>query len=89
MQHLGKYAILPSVRILMEYRVMSDWPTGFLFADQGFISGAASVLDLAGVFSEYNGSREEAEADVKALLNDWYNVGQDLAKAMPPHAEEK
>ncbi len=68
---------------------MNGWPTDFLFAEPGFASGAASVLDLAGLFNQYNQSRDGTEADEKALLNDWYNVGQDLIEAISSHVKEE
>jgi hypothetical protein len=68
---------------------MSDWPTDFLLEEPGFASGAASVLDIMGIYPAYNHSRTGAEADEKALLNDWHNVGKDIAQAIPAHAEKK
>ena len=61
---------------------MSRWTTDFLFAQPCFASGMASVLDLWGTLDSYNISGTGDEADSKALLNDWYNVGDDLASAM-------
>ncbi len=61
---------------------MSQWPTDFVVAQPGLASGVGSVLDLSGILDAYNISRTPGEADLKALLNDWYNVGSDLAFAM-------
>ncbi len=61
---------------------MSRWPTDFLFAQPCFTSGVGSVLDLWGTFDSYNISKSVDDADRKALLNDWYNVGDDIASAM-------
>ncbi len=61
---------------------MSRWPTDFLFEQPCFASGVASVLDLWGTLDSYNISKTGEIADTKALLNDWYNVGDDLASAM-------
>jgi|WetSurMetagenome_2_1015567.scaffolds.fasta_scaffold1459068_2 hypothetical protein len=68
---------------------MSDWPTDFLFEEPSFASGAASVLDLMGVYPAYNRSKGNSEADEKALLNDWHNVGKDIAQAIPAHDKKK
>lgn len=40
------------------------------------------MLDLYGTYDAYNGSSTEREADYKALLSDWYVVGQDIFEAM-------
>jgi hypothetical protein len=62
--------------------VMSRWSTDFLIAQPNLVSGVASVLDLWGTLDEYNMSKTGMEADSKALLNDWCNVGDDIASAM-------
>jgi hypothetical protein len=63
---------------------MSD----YLFAQPSFLTGMGRVLDLGGVFDEYNTSETEAEAESKAMLSDWAAVGQDLADAMGTVAEQ-
>ena len=45
---------------------MSD----FLFAYPSFLSGAARVVDLFGVFDDYNFSPDPATADYLAALSD-------------------
>ncbi len=61
---------------------MKNARSGFLFATPTFISGAAHVLDLYGVYDTYNAGCTEHEADYKALLCDWSVVGQDILGAM-------
>ena len=61
---------------------MGDIKTGFLFAQPGLFSGAARLIDISGLFDDYNQSRDTGEADMKALLSDWYIVGQDLRCAI-------
>ena len=56
--------------------------TGFLFANPSFISGAGRLLDLFGLFDEYNESLTEKQADNFALFSDWSMVGSDLCDAM-------
>ena len=68
---------------------MNDWPTDYLVESPSFISGAASVLDLMGVYPAYNKSDDAAIADAKALLNDWYNVGDDFRKVIASYDEKK
>lgn len=56
--------------------------TGFLFSDPSLLSGAGTVMNLAGNFYEYNGSENGEEADKVALENDFQMVGQDIAGVM-------
>ena len=53
-----------------------------LFATPSFLTGAARLVDLGGVFDKYNQSESEEEADSRALASDWLVVGEDLRKAM-------
>ncbi|GMV84455.1 MAG: hypothetical protein AMXMBFR80_03130 [Dehalococcoidia bacterium] len=50
----------------------------FLFPDTSFAEGAGSVLDLFGELAQYNTSRTEREADLRALRSDWAAVGDYL-----------
>jgi len=68
---------------------MTDWPTDFLIEEPSLASGAASVLDIMGTYPAYNLSKTIEEADTRALLNDWHNVGKDIADAVPAHVEKK
>lgn len=56
----------------------------FLFATPGFLTGLGRTIDLGGVLeqSSYNFSRAPQEADLRAILNDWWAVGLDLRKAV-------
>jgi len=63
---------------------MSD----FLFATPSFLSGMARVLDIGGVFDEYNQSPTPAYADSVAILNDFRAVGGDLLVAAKEEAEQ-
>ncbi|MFN7591165.1 MAG: hypothetical protein ACK501_19020 [Planctomycetota bacterium] len=62
---------------------MSD----FLFAQPSFLSGIGRVVDMAGVFDEYNFSATPQEADARAERADWLATGRDLAAAMDAHAD--
>jgi len=68
---------------------MNDWPTDYLIESSSFVSGIASVLDIMGVYPAYNASEDESIADAKALLNDWYKVGEDIMRAASYHVEKK
>lgn len=58
----------------------NEFETGFLYSTSNYLTGAATILNLSGCFYEYNSSETEAEADYKAIRNDFNVVGQDLAK---------
>lgn len=62
--------------------------TGFLYATPSFITGAGTVLNLAGNYYEYNISDTELQADFRALANDFGVVGNDLRDAMDELARE-
>jgi hypothetical protein len=52
--------------------------TGILYSTSTFISGAATVINLAGNFYNYNASLTGVEADYQALANDFSMIGQDF-----------
>jgi hypothetical protein len=62
--------------------------TDFLFAQPSFASGASRILDLWGVWDDYNISATNLEADEKAIAADWLVVGQDVADAMEQYESE-
>jgi hypothetical protein len=53
-----------------------------LFAQPSFLSGAARLVDLGGVFDKYSQSQTEQQADSRALASDWTSVGNDLSAAL-------
>jgi hypothetical protein len=55
--------------------------TDFLFSKNNFWVGFGSILNLQGVYFDYNYSKSDIEADNKALFSDWQNVGDDIEKA--------
>jgi hypothetical protein len=63
---------------MIEYPVLTD----YLYARPSFLSGVARLFDFFGLFTRYNFSRTEEEADAKALYADWRAVGSDLAQAL-------
>lgn len=56
--------------------------SNFLFPDYSFISGAGTVINLAGNFYDINYSKDENEADQIAMKNDFAMVGQDIREAI-------
>lgn len=54
------------------------------------VHGAASALDLRGdTRHQYRFARNGAEADIRALRDDWVNVGEDMAEALESAAVER
>ncbi len=49
-----------------------------LFAGHSFMEGMGRLLDLDSTMQKYNTSKNDSEADMKALRNDWRAVGDDL-----------
>ena len=56
--------------------------TDFLFAQPTFLSGIGRLVDLFGLFDDYNQSRTEAEADAQGLYSDFRITGEDLLFAL-------
>jgi hypothetical protein len=63
--------------------------TFYLFAKPSFIEGIARLLDFGGTLNIYNESGTGAEADVKALKNDWEAVGQDIQTAIISYGQKQ
>ena len=67
----------------------SKYTSNKLFAEPSFIEGVASVLDLgATLHGDYNSSKTDDEADIKALHNDWLAVGDDIRISISKYERE-
>ncbi len=55
--------------------------TDFLLPKNNFWVGMGSVLNISGNYFEYDYSRSDSESDRKALISDWFNVGEDFRKS--------
>lgn len=55
--------------------------TDFLCPKNDFWIGMGTVLNLAGHYFEFNYSKSDRDADIKALTSDWENVGNDIRKS--------
>lgn len=62
--------------------------TNFLSPKNNFLVGLGSVLNIAGSYFDYNYSKSGAEADRKALISDWMNVGEDIKSAKKAFEKE-
>ncbi len=65
---------------------MNDY-SELLFARPSFIGGMSRVLDLGATLTEYNRSKTENEADLKAIASDWRAVGVDIEHAIEEEQE--
>jgi len=54
----------------------------FLFGQPSFFTGMARSIDLFGQFTEYNHSKTQEEADIRALMHDAQMIRQDMGSAM-------
>ena len=61
---------------------MKELRTDFLFADESFLTGIASSLDIAGSSTRFNTSQNAEDADSKAIRNDWEMIGNDIKNAI-------
>lgn len=64
------------------------YTTGFLFSTPSFLSGAGTVINLAGNFYEFNSSDSGFEADEKAIENDFRMIGQDICDVIEKIKED-
>lgn len=60
----------------------------FLFAMPSFLRGISRILDLGATGVSYNESKNEIEADMKAINSDWIIVGNDIREAMDEFSKE-
>ena len=56
--------------------------TDFLFTTPSFLTGAGTVMNLAGNFYDFNGSSTPNMADRLAIRTDFNIVGDDLRASM-------
>lgn len=59
-------------------RLKKRYSTSILFPRNSFRIALGSVFNIAGNYYKFNYSESAAEADMKAIENDWAVVGQDL-----------
>lgn len=67
----------------------SRFNTGFLFSTPDFLSGAGTVINLAGNYYEYNISNSDSEADYNAIKNDFDMIGQDMSDTVESISVDK
>lgn len=58
-----------------------QFTSGFLFSTPSFLSGAGTVINLAGNYYKFNSSNFGTEADEMAIEHDFRMIGQDIKNA--------
>jgi hypothetical protein len=58
------------------------YKTDYLFSNPSFLSGAGTVMNLAGNYYQFNTFDTDFEADSKAIENDFRMIGQDIFDAV-------
>lgn len=64
---------------------MTQFRSSYLFQRPSFLDGMARVLDIGGVYNDYNYSLTPEEADTQAMAVDWLCVGDDIVAAINQH----
>jgi hypothetical protein len=54
----------------------------FLFARPSLIEGVARMVDLSNSLNDYNYARTGAQADARAIFEDWKAIGHDVQVAL-------
>lgn len=62
-------------------KTIHKYCTSYLFSTSSFLTGAGSVINLAGNYFSFNYSTSGNEADRKAIDSDFFMVGQDCWSA--------
>jgi hypothetical protein len=57
------------------------YKTDHLLPKNNFWVGLGSILNIAGSYFDYNYSKSGYEADLKALMSDWENIGEDICNS--------
>ena len=60
----------------------SNSVTDFLFTTPSFLTGAGTVMNLAGSFYDFNSSQSPNMADILAIKADFNIIGDDLSESM-------
>ncbi len=61
---------------------LNRFKTDFLFSTPSLLSGAGTVMNIAGNYYEFNESNSVIEADDLAIREDFNMVGQDISDAL-------
>lgn len=63
-------------------RKQKKYKTTYLFPRTSVLIGAGSSISIWGNYFGFNFYKSEAEADARALENDWYVIGSDFKSVL-------
>lgn len=63
--------------------------SNLLFDEPSCLEGIARIFDFSNGLGTYNTSDSPEEADFKAILSDYYAIGQDLEDSMKEFQNER
>ena len=66
-----------------------DEKSDFLFVRPSFLEGVARIMDFGNTLTQFNRSKNSAEADARAIASDWAVVGKDIKTAMAKFDESE
>jgi hypothetical protein len=66
-------------------KIKKLYRTSFLFPRNSFKTGMGSTFNLFGRYYSFNHSKNEQEADYKAIQSDWGVIGQDIKETVEKH----
>ncbi|MCE0496625.1 MAG: hypothetical protein LV481_01575 [Methylacidiphilales bacterium] len=61
---------------------MNNIKSDHLVSAGSILIGAGTIMNIAGIYFQYNYSNSDEEADRCAIFRDWRMVGQDIEKAI-------
>ena len=64
------------------------YTSGFLFSTPSFLTGAGTVINLAGNYYNFNYSDSNGDADRLAIEDDFRMIGQDIFTALDLFKDE-
>jgi len=68
---------------------MERFYTDFLFATSSYLTGAGTVINMGGNYYRYNRSATPAQADARAIRQDFAMIGQDVRDVVETLEKEK
>jgi len=63
--------------------------TDILFPKTNLLTGAGSIMNIAGNYFELSYSETDEDADSKAIENDWAVIGQDIKDTVKKNPAKK
>jgi len=61
---------------------IKHYKSNLLFPRTSMLMGIGSIFNISGNYFEFDYSKSEKEADIKAIENDWGVIGNDILEAI-------